>query len=231
MYFILLLFILFKNTIQADQLYFNFENSLIKSYDEIRKDDLPIGFKLVDENEPNGPITVSKENDDGTKRNLLNIIRSENENNLSFKYENFKNMNNTIPKKSEFFCEIKSSLRPEGIKGYDISCPKHYTITIRNAFYGRYANDKKRCKVGNRRVYKKRRLNIKQCGYTPIEYVKELCEGKEYCTIIPSKNFFKDYCGKNISKYLHIDYNCIKDKVNKKKKKEIIKYLFIFSNY
>jgi len=226
MLIILLLFISFLNIIKADQLYFNFENSSIKSDKEIKNDELPIGFELVDENIPNGPITINRENDDGTKRNLYNIVRFENETNLSFRNENFNNINDIIPKKSEYFCEIKSSLRPEGIKGYDISCPKHYTIKIDNAFYGRYAKDKKRCKIVNGKVYKKSQLKVKrQCGYNPTKYVTELCEGKQYCTIIPSKNFFKNYCG-NVSKYLHIGYHCVKDKVNKKNNNLIFIYIF-----
>lgn len=214
--FIILLFLLLIDLINADQLYFNFNTSPIPYNKQNKNKDLPIGFKLVDENIPNGPITINKEEDDGTKRNLFNIVRFENENNLSFKYEELNNLNDTHEIKSEYFCELKTNIRPEGIKGYDISCPIHYTIKINKAFYGRYTKDKKRCKIINGRKYKNHQLKIKRdCGYEPIKYIKELCEGKKYCTIIPSKNFFKNYCN-DISKYLHINYYCIKDKVNNK---------------
>eukprot|EP00833_Pecoramyces_ruminatium_P005443 jgi/Orpsp1_1/1179475/evm.model.c7180000069468.1 len=210
--------------IKANQLYFNFNNSLFVNYKKNRNVNLPIGFKLVDENIPDGPITVNKENDDGTKRNLFNIVRFEKENNISFKYEELNNLNDTQGIKSEYFCELKTNIRPEGIKGYDISCPIHYTIKIDKAFYGRYAKDKKRCKIINGRKYKKHQLKIKQnCGYEPTKYIKELCEGKKYCTVIPSKNFFKNYCN-DISKYLHINYYCIEDKELKKERISIVSF-------
>eukprot|EP00833_Pecoramyces_ruminatium_P006610 jgi/Orpsp1_1/1180642/evm.model.c7180000074196.1 len=221
---LLLLFILFLNIIEAGQLFFNFNTLPLIYNKQKRNKDLPIGFKLIDENIPNGPITVNREKDDGTKRNLNNKIRFENDNNLSFKYEEFIKLNNIIPKKSEYFCELKSKLRPESFEGYTISCPEHYTIKINETFYGRYEKDKIRCSIVNGKKFKRHQLKIKKrCGYEPNKYVKELCEGKKYCSVIPSKNFFKNYCD-DISKYLHINYYCIKDKVLKKERISIVSF-------
>lgn len=52
----------------------------------------------------------------------------------------------------------------------------------------------------------------KDCGYEPTKYLKELCEDKEYCIIIPVNHFFKNYCG-DIFKYLYIEYHCQKNSV------------------
>eukprot|EP00833_Pecoramyces_ruminatium_P002279 jgi/Orpsp1_1/1176311/evm.model.c7180000057141.1 len=171
----------------------------------------------------NGPITINTEKDDGTKRNLFNIVKME-DNSFYYNQEYYNKLNETISMKSEFFCELKNKYRPEGIKGYDISCPLYYKIKIDKAFYGRYAKDKKHCKKINGVILPKIKLKIKdQCGYEPTKYVKELCEEKEYCTIIPTNNFFDNYCG-DISKYLHIKYHCVKDSIMKKEKISIVSF-------
>ena len=205
--FTLLIFILLFNYVYCEQIPIN-----IKKLNEIKKkkNKLPDGFMLVDENNPNGPITLNREKDDGTKHNLYKNIRIEDDS-FYYDYDKFNKLNSTTSKRKEYFCEIKSSYRPEVLKGYDISCPKYYTIKIDKTFYGRFKKDKNHCKIIDNNIYKKIKIR-KSCGYEPTKYLKELCENKEYCTIIPTHHFFKNYCDE-VSKYLYIEYHCVKDSV------------------
>ena len=160
----------------------------------------------VTENEIYGPITIDRDN--GEKRNLYNITRKED---YSYYYnENqFNNLQKKLSKKSIYLCELNNDIRPEIENGYQISCPVHYNIIINKVFYGRYANDTKHCSSNINSKY----FKIKEkCGYEPIKYLKEICEGKVFCNVIPNNYFYKDYC-KGIVKYLHVDYHCIKNPV------------------
>jgi len=207
-FFIFLSLLFLSNLINGEQIKINLKNLL--STETPRRNKLPDGFMLVDENIPNGPITIDRENDDGTKRNIYKNIRLEDD---SFYYNQnvFDRLNNTTTKIEEYFCELKSHYRPEAVKGYDISCPKHYTIKIDKSFYGRYRSDRKNCIFINNKKLPKKQIKLrKDCGYEPTKYLKELCEDKEYCIIIPDSHFFKNYCG-NISKYLYVEYHCQKD--------------------
>jgi len=76
-FFILLSLVILLNLINGKQIKINLKNLL--STEKSRKNELPNGFMLVDENIPNGPITVDRENDDGTKRNIYKNIRLEND--------------------------------------------------------------------------------------------------------------------------------------------------------
>jgi len=104
------------------------------------ENDLPHGFTHLNENIKNGPITINRNLDDGSKRNLFSMIKS-NDDSFYYKYDEFKQLESIIPKNPEYICEDYSGIRPEAQKGHDISCPKYYTIKIDKAFYGRYAND------------------------------------------------------------------------------------------
>jgi len=201
--------------VNADQI--KLENNLNKN---IKRNKLPEGFVLLDENVLNGPITTNRENDDGTKRNLYSMIRNEDDS-FYYKYNEFNKLKNITSTKSEYFCELKSKLRTEVLKGYNLSCPKYYTIAIDKAFYGRYANDNTKCPID---ITEENKWIIeKGCGYDPIIHVKYKCEGKSYCTIVPNKYFFMDNCW-GIPKYLHIDYHCVKDKELKKERISILSF-------
>ncbi|KAG4097288.1 hypothetical protein H8356DRAFT_1395216 [Neocallimastix lanati (nom. inval.)] len=63
----------------------------------------------------------------------------------------------------------------------------------------------------------------KSCGYEPTKYLKELCENKKYCTIIPTYHFFENYCG-NVSKYLYIKFHCVKNSKLTKEKISIVSF-------
>jgi hypothetical protein len=185
------------------------------------KNDLPNGFTLVDEKIPNGPITVDRKKDDGTKRNIFKMARHEDDN-FYYNYEDFNKLNSTTPIKEEYFCELKSKNRPETLKGYDISCPFQYTIKIDKSFFGRYGGDRNHCIEGN--DFFNETINIeKSCGYDPIMYVQKLCEGRNYCNIVPTKHFFSNYC-KEVPKYLNIKYHCVKNNEIKKEKFSIVAF-------
>jgi len=189
--------------------------------------DLPFGFVFVDENADHGPITIDREKDDGTKLNIYDFIHPED---LSFYYnqEEFDALEEVITyNKTNYFCEYDEDSPPEAYKGYEIECPVHYTIKIDYAFYGRHAHDTKHCRKNNRgeKVEKEHLRVKKECGNEPIDTVKEFCEGKVYCTLIPGSYYFKDSC-EDIYKYLQVDYHCEKDKELKKENISVV----MFSN-
>jgi len=192
------------------------------------ENDLPHGFTHLNENIKNGPITINRNLDDGSKRNLFSMIKS-NDDSFYYKYDEFKQLESIIPKNPEYICEDYSGIRPEAQKGHDISCPKYYTIKIDKAFYGRYANDKNHCKMNSEIKSKikkrnKKRIKIKNdCGNDVKENIKEKCEGKIYCSLISSDRFFGNSCP-NTYKYLYIEYRCIKDLELKKEKIGIVSF-------
>jgi len=176
--------------------------------------DLPYGFVFVDEKADHGPITVDREKDDGTKLNIYDLIHPED---LSFYYnqENFDKLEDVVhPSKNNYFCEYNEDVPPEAYEGYEISCPAHYTIKIDYVFYGRHANDYEHCNINHKgEKIEKDQLEVdKECGNEPIDTVKEFCEGRVYCTLIPGGYIFNDSCEEKY-KYLHVDYHCVKDKV------------------
>jgi len=180
---------------------------------------IPDGFMLLDENEPNGPITLNRELDDGTKRNLYSLMRQEND---SFYYNQaeFDSLQPIILKGPEYICEVKSyDLRPELQKGHELSCPKYYTIKINKAFYGRHANDMQHCT--NYNVDPNRIKN--ECGNDVTTNVKEKCEGKAYCELLAETRIFGETCF-NVYKYLNVEYNCVKDPYLKKERISLISF-------
>lgn len=73
-----------------------------------------------------------------------------------------------------------------------------------------YSNDTKNCNNTKFKYEKK----SKHCGQNVVNSIKEKCEGKIYCTLIPSKHFFKNVCINELNKYLYLEYHCNKNKVN-----------------
>jgi len=187
--------------------------------------DLPFGFVFVDENADHGPITIDREKDDGTKLNIYDFIHPED---LSFYYnqEEFDKLEDIINEKnSNYFCEYGTAKPPEAYEGYEIKCPTHYTIKLDYVFYGRHANDTKHCNkyYEGVDVEEERLKSDKECGSEPIEAVKELCEGRVYCSLRPGGSHFTDSCSSKF-KYLHIDYHCVKDKELKKEDISIVMF-------
>lgn len=176
------------------------------------RNELPKGFTFVDENNIYGPITVDRKLDNGKKRNLYSIIRNENDS-FYYKYDQFAKLPDSKEVKSEYLCEKVVRYRPEGMEGYDISCPAHYSIVIDKAFYGRYANDTTHC-ASNVNFTNDLLSKLKtDCGSDKKKYIQKLCEGKSYCSILPANILLDDSC-KGIVKYLHVNYHCKKEKVS-----------------
>jgi len=173
---------------------------------------LPNNFSLLNDNILLGPITINKTIDDGTKRNLYSIVKFDDYFYYNYTYINL--LEDVIPRKPEYFCELGVEKTPESQKGYEISCPSYYSIKIKDVFYGRFANDKKRCKIFNGKKVSRKRLKLNEkYGYIPLKEIKELCEGKSYCKIVPNKDVFRYKWEKNIHKYLYISYYCKKNEV------------------
>jgi len=208
-------------------------NNNIVENKKLKRNNLPEGFIPLNEKILDGPITTNREKDDGRKRNLYSMIRKEDDS-FYYDYNGFNKLENETSVQSVYFCELHSKFRPEVLNGQEISCPKHYTIVIDKAFYGRYANDIKHClksedKKGILREKKKlKKKTKKECGYEPINRIKSMCEQKRYCKILPMLHFYKDYCWNNFKwnffRYLHINYHCVKDKELKKERISIISF-------
>jgi len=217
--FILLILLIFSEIKKSQSTEINYLK-MIKN-ETCFKNDLPFGFVPVNKNNPYGPITIDRNLDDGTKRNFYEIIRNEDD---SFYYDKnkFTKLIKSTPKKTEYLCELDNRFRSENQKGYYISCPTYYTIKIDKVFYGRYKNDTIHCNINSK--YTKEILRLKKdCGYQPIKEINEICDGKNYCTIYPLNIFYSNKC-KNIKKYLHIDYYCIKKKKIEKEKILIVTF-------
>lgn len=175
-------------------------------------------FMLVNLNETNGPITVDRKKDDGTKLNLYSMMINSRNNDIldSLNSKKFDELEKDLPQKDEYFCELDMKIPPEGYRGYNVTCPVHYSIIIDKAFYGRYAQDTKNCNLydDGSEVRYINRYTSNDCGYDTIEDIKELCEGKVDCIIKPTNYFFTNKC-KSLFKYLHVKYHCTKDTVSK----------------
>jgi len=189
------------------------------------KNDLPYGFVFLDENDDHSPLTVDREKDDGTKLNLYDFIHPED---LSFYYdeEKFESLKEVINiKNSNYFCEYGTGAPPEAYEGYEITCPAHYTIALDMVFYGRHKGDKKHCtKYYEGNDVEDEYITVdEECGNEPIDTVKEICEGRTYCSLRPGGSHFADSCQGKF-KYLHVDYHCIKDKKLKKERISIVMY-------
>jgi len=230
LYYFIVEIYLYIIIVNANQIIIKTQN--LESLKINKRNLLPEGFLPLNENELDGPITINREKDNGKKRNLYKMIRKENESLNYYNYDEFNKLEIEKEKKSEYFCELQSSLRTEVLEGYELSCPEYYTIVIDKAFYGRYANDFNNCKP---KLYKKefnkvkkikkikKLIKKKNCGYEPTKKVKYSCEGRSYCKLFPNKSYFKDKCF-GFSKYLHIVYHCKKIKELKKEKISIVSF-------
>jgi len=188
--------------------------------DYLLKNDLVTvkGFVPLNDNEVNGPITLNKEMDDGTKLDLRSLMNIGFENDtIDDVYDSnmFNNLEEVLPENSKYLCELDENMPSEGLKGYVLSCPSQYTISVNYTFYGRYENDIENCNKypGGQEVKENYLRNPTDCGYDPMHVVKDLCEGKQECTIKPCNDFFANYCHRKF-KYLHIKYHCIRNKVS-----------------
>jgi len=168
-------------------------------------------FEFLITNEKKGPITVNREKDDGTKLNIYSMI-IKNINDTLYNDNEFNNLDEIINIDPQYLCEYQNRKPSESFKGYYISCPAYYTISINNTFYGRYKDDYEHCiKHPNGRKARMSELRIKKtCGVEPLDTLKELCEDRKECLIRPCNSFFENAC-KNTYKYLYIDYYCKKD--------------------
>jgi len=184
-------------------------------------------FELLYTNGTKGPITVNRKKDDGNKFNIYNMItENNNEDFESFFYDKdeFNKLSKKVSKDEEYLCEL--GLPSESTEGYYLICPAQYTIAIDKAFYGRYANDKSHCNVDDKgKKVEESRLEVSEdCGKDSIDIVKGLCEGRIECNIRPNISFFSNSCDKDIYKYLHVKYHCIKNKELKKTKFAIVNF-------
>ncbi|ORX65230.1 hypothetical protein BCR32DRAFT_297784 [Anaeromyces robustus] len=195
----------------------NIDENSEENYNELPKD-----FIYLDPNNVNGPLTINRTEDDGTKRNLFSFIHHE-EKIKSITEEEFRNMKNETEKKSEYICEMYGVNRPEGMKGHEISCPPHYNLVIDKAFYGRYVNDTTHCPIKNLTPEIKEKIKFNDCGKEYLKNIKGKCEGRNYCSIFVSNYFYKDSC-KGVYKYLNVDYHCIKEPELKEEKIAIVMF-------
>lgn len=188
-------------------------------------------FMPLYENRTNGPITIDRSMNDGTKLDIYSMINSKKKNYTYYDFKQYKTINKKYSKKSIYLCELSDDSPLEGDDGYTLKCPIHYTISVNYTFYGRYANDLKRCnkdKDGNDLDI--HYLNVtSNCGYKYTDSVKKICEGKRKCILKPSDNIYMNDCD-HINKYLHIKYQCVKEKVGKKKKSQLKLYKYIIIN-
>jgi len=178
---------------------------------------LPFGFEWLYPDDKTGPITTNKSKDDHSKLNYYDFLHEE-DNSFYYNYDKFNELKEIEKENSEdYYCELSTTNPPEQYKGFNITCPEHYTISIDYSFYGRYANDNKHCIIEyfSNTPIDMANLNVtKNCGKEKNERVKELCEGRVSCTLLPHNDFLIDECS-DIYKYLHVKYHCVKDKVYK----------------
>jgi len=186
-------------------------------YQKIDPDPMSLhGFVPLLKNEINGPITIDRKNDDGTKLNLFKLLNNFKNDSFSYSDEDaFMQLPEVLPERSDYLCELNDTMTAEIQNGYHISCPPQYTITINYSFYGRYKNDTINCGLypSGVEVPKKNRHVKETCGSEPLDYVKEQCEGKNECTLKPVTFYFGDPC-KEKYKYLHVMYKCLKNPVS-----------------
>ncbi|OUM65533.1 hypothetical protein PIROE2DRAFT_7465 [Piromyces sp. E2] len=110
------------------------EDNYIQESDISQKENIITvkGFVPLNENDIDGPITVDKENDDGTKLNLHSLMRYEFSNDtLDYEYdpEIFDNLQEILPENTNYFCELNEFKPSESLSGYILSCPFQYTIS------------------------------------------------------------------------------------------------------
>jgi len=172
------------------------------------------GFLPLYTDNRKGPITVDREQDDGSKINIYEKILDIPDNKLeNFYYDPIKEQDKIINMDDEYFCEDNNV-------GRRIYCPFNYHVIIDDAFYGRHARDNEHCVTNHsgERLPDKDLLKFgnmfKDCGEHFKEKVQNLCEGSE-CTFFSGKYYFPDTCS-NIYKYLHVKYHCEKDEEIKK---------------
>eukprot|EP00833_Pecoramyces_ruminatium_P015556 jgi/Orpsp1_1/1189588/evm.model.d7180000073067.1 len=185
------------------------------------------GFMPLNPDDINGPITTSRECDDGRKRNMYSKILKNNEedfNDFYYNKQDFMNLPEILEKEDEYVCERNFPLENE-LKS--LACPEHYTLAIDDARYGRYARDKERCKydANNNEVSEKLLSVTISCTVSAKDKVKEMCEGRTNCSLISQRNHYsnRDPCV-GIAKYLHVKYHCVKEKEIKKPKFAIVMY-------
>jgi len=185
-------------------------------------------FEPVDPNNKDGPITIDKNKDDGTKIVLSDYIYDVDDNKVEyFLFDNvtINALENRIDKPERYLCELEFTLSEDGGQAYDISCPMYYSIAIDKAFYGRYKLDNDRCTINYKgeRVPDSALSTVNDCGNGFEDKVKASCEGKTNCYLLPFRLEFTDSCpGKR--KYLHLQYHCAKNKVNKAPKFAVVMF-------
>ncbi|OUM65747.1 hypothetical protein PIROE2DRAFT_7162 [Piromyces sp. E2] len=176
-------------------------------------------FQPVNANNTNGPITINKELDDGTKINIFEKIIDIPDNkveNFLFDNETLSALPSRIDKDPRYLCESRYGLTEDVSNSYTLTCPLHYIIKIDKAFFGRYAKDKEHCS----RDFKGDKINEDfltttfNCGKEVIDTVKGMCENKSSCDIEAGIGVFSDTCPRK-QKYLHVEYHCEKNKENK----------------
>jgi hypothetical protein len=166
------------------------------------------GFMLLNDNNPRGPITLDRDQDDGTKLDIFSMISSNKKlANLLKSYKNYQKMEKKI-EKDDYLCNFEPDSSLEEQEDYTISCPVHYILSINYTFYGRYNDDVYHC---NKNKEDKYLLVSNKCGYQPLEEIQQICNGKQSC-VLKLNSFNNNHCKDNIIKYLHINYQCIKEK-------------------
>jgi len=201
-------------------------------------------FEFLIPNEKKGPITVDRENDDGSKLNIYSMIIEnlndtlyndtliddndtlyndtliDDNNDTLYDDDNelFNKLEEIINIEPQYLCEYSDRKPPESFKGYSISCPTHYTISINNTFYGRYKDDFEHCTQYPYNMIMNEQAFNETCGVEPLDTLKELCEDRKECLIRPCDAFFRNVCQETYKsyKYLYIDYYCKKDTEIKK---------------
>jgi len=174
-------------------------------------------FQPVYLNKTNGPITLDRDNDDGTKINIFEKILNNPDNELeNYLYD--EETLNSFPLETDiierYLCEVGYGLTEDSSDSYEITCPMYYGIKIDKAYYGRYAKDAEHC-ITNYKGIKVNKTKLSpefNCGKSVKNIVTEMCEGKSICNIAAGGYLFPDTCN-NKMKYLHLKYHCVKNTV------------------
>ena len=106
----------------------------------------------------------------------------------------------TTSGKSVTGCE-RSSVQPNA-PDVELACGKYRVIEILAANYGRTRPDSEVCPYGRGH---KDKVDCVDSG--TLEKVKNLCEGKQKCSVSPTNSVFGDPCG-GTYKYLEVNYKC-----------------------
>jgi len=174
-------------------------------------------FEFLIPNKENGPITVNRKEDDGTKLNIFSMINDIEENTIFYDENEFDKLDKIVNVTQKYLCEYNDKKPSESFEGYYLTCPTHYTISINNTFYGRFKGDVERCNsYHDGRKVPLRKLEVNEdCGSKPIDTLKEYCENRKECLVRPCNSFFGKTC-LSTYKYLYVDYYCQKDSEIKK---------------